>query len=100
MTFNCIISDPANDDLERIADYLGANYGLPTSEQFIQGITARLQYVAQFPRIGRSREELSPGLRSLPYQQYLIFYTIQSSTIEIVRVVSGYQDLTNLFAER
>ena len=99
MKFTCIISEPANLDLEHIADYLGANYGLSISEQFIQGIATRLQYIAQFPNIGRSRDELAPGLRSLPYEQYLIFYRIQASTIEIIRVASGYQDLSKLFEE-
>jgi toxin ParE1/3/4 len=94
---NCIISDPANQDLESIADYLGANYGLAASEKLIQGITARFKYIAQFPRIGRSRAELLPGLRSLHYEQYIIFYRIDEPTIEIVRIASGYQDLQKLF---
>jgi toxin ParE1/3/4 len=67
MSFSFVISNSANRDLEQIADYLGANYGLSRSKQFIDNVTARLTYIAQFPRIGRSREELSPGLRSLPY---------------------------------
>jgi toxin ParE1/3/4 len=96
---NCIISDPANQDMEAIADYLGANYGLTTSEKFIDGITARFRYIAQFPRIGRSRDELFPGLRSLHYEQYVILYQIDGNTIEIVRVASGYQDLKKLFEE-
>ena len=58
MNFNLIISDPANQDLERIADYLGANYGLQRSETFINEINERMKYIASFPYIGRSREEL------------------------------------------
>lgn len=96
---NCIISDPANQDLEAIADYLGANYGLATSEKFIDGITARFRYIAQFSRIGRSRNEIAAGLRSLHYEQYIILYKIEEPTIEIVRVASGYQDLKQLFKE-
>jgi toxin ParE1/3/4 len=97
MSFNLIISDPANQDLERIADYLGTSYGLERSEKFISEITESLKYIAKFPYIGRSREELLPNLRSLPYLHYLIFYQVQAPTIEIVRIASGYQDLTNLF---
>jgi toxin ParE1/3/4 len=96
---NCVISDPANQDIETIADYLAANYSLATSEKFIDGITARFRYIAQFPRIGRSRNELSPGLRSLHYEQYIVLYQIVGETIEIVRVASGYQDLKRLFEE-
>ena len=94
---NCIISDPANQDLETIADYLGENYSLASSEKFITGITTRFKYIAQFPQIGRSRAEFLPNLRSLPYEQYVIFYRIQEPTIEIVRIASGYQNLKKLF---
>jgi toxin ParE1/3/4 len=94
-----VISKPASQDLEDIADYFGRNSGLNKSEQFINEITASMTRIASFPQIGRQRDELSSGLRSLPYKQYLIFYWIQESTIEIVRIVSGYQNLTKLFEE-
>lgn len=97
MNFNLIISDPANQDLESIADYLGANYGLQRSETFISEINERMKYIASFPYIGRSREELLPNSRSLSYSRYLIFYQVNETSIEIIRIVSGYQDLTKLF---
>jgi toxin ParE1/3/4 len=97
MKFNLIISDPANLDLERIADYLGENHGLTRSEKFISEITERMKYIAQFPYIGRSRNELLPNSRSLPYSKYLIFYQVRETTIEIIRIAHGYQDLTKLF---
>ena len=97
MSLTCIISEASNLDLERIADYLGSNYGLANSERFIDGITSRLKHLAQFPRIGRSREEMAKGLRSLPYEKYLILYKVDERSIKVVRVVSGYQDLSMLF---
>jgi plasmid stabilization system protein ParE len=66
------ISGDANRDLETIADYIGANYGLSSSDRFIAGITARLKQLAQFPLMGPSREEIAPGFRSLNYERYLI----------------------------
>ncbi len=62
-------------------------------------IDAVFQRIAQFPQIGRKRDELYPDLRSLPYNQYLIFYRLHQDDIEIFRVVSGYQDLTALFTD-
>ncbi len=79
MDLNLIISDPANQDLERIADYLGENYGLNRSERFISEITERMKYIAQFPYIGRSRDNLLPNSRSLSYLQYLIFYQVNET---------------------
>lgn len=38
-----------------------------------------------------------PGLRSLSLDSYLILYTVSDQCVEILRVVSGYRDLQDLF---
>ncbi|WP_431190053.1 type II toxin-antitoxin system RelE/ParE family toxin, partial [Desulfurivibrio dismutans] len=48
------------------------------------------------PEIGRERNELIPGLRTLPVKKYIIFYRVKSATLEIVRVLSGYRNIANL----
>jgi toxin ParE1/3/4 len=99
MNRNCRITPRASQDIEAIADYLATHSSLASAESFLRGIDATLKRVAQFPQIGRKRDELYPGLRSLPYQQYLIFYRLLDDAIEVFRIVSGYQDVTALFAE-
>jgi plasmid stabilization system protein ParE len=47
--------------------------------------------------IANTRDELLPNSRSLPYSKYLIFYQVRETTIEIIRIAHGYQDLTKLF---
>ncbi len=93
----CRITPLASRDIEAIADYLATQSSLDRAEQFLNGIDSTLQRIAQFPQIGRKRDELYPGLRSLPYEKYLIFYRLLNDDIEVLRVVSGYQDLTALF---
>jgi toxin ParE1/3/4 len=53
--------------------------------------------LAQFPNMGISRDELHPGLRSLPVGKYLIFYTLISDGIAIVRVLHGMMDIEAFF---
>lgn len=55
------ISGDANRDLEAIADYIGANYGLSSSDRFIAGITARLKQLAQFPMMVQVVKKLHQG---------------------------------------
>ncbi len=95
----CRITLRANQDLEAIADYLAAHASFARAEQFLTDMDSVFQRIAQFPQIGRKRDELYPGLRSLPCNQYLIFYRLHQDDIEIFRVVSGYQDLIDLFTE-
>jgi toxin ParE1/3/4 len=49
------------------------------------------------PEIGRMRNELVPGIRSLPIKRYVIFYMVREKNIEIARVLSGYRDLASVF---
>ena len=47
--------------------------------------------------MGRQREELQPGIRSLAFRRYIIFYRRVSCTVEIVRVLHGARDLYEAF---
>ncbi|WP_313954499.1 type II toxin-antitoxin system RelE/ParE family toxin [Aulosira sp. FACHB-615] len=53
--------------------------------------------MAQFPKLGRQRDEILPGIRSLPIDNYLILYMPIGEDVEIFRVISGYRDLSSLF---
>lgn len=60
----------------------------------IDGVCAKL---AVSPALGRSREELAPGLRSFPVGRYVIFYRPAAGGIELARVLHGARDLDLLF---
>ncbi len=44
------------------------------------------------PMLGRSRDDVSPGLRSIPYQSHMIFYRVLPEEVRIVRVLHQRQD--------
>ncbi|HKD56023.1 MAG TPA: type II toxin-antitoxin system RelE/ParE family toxin, partial [Hyphomicrobiaceae bacterium] len=46
------------------------------------------------PLAGRQRPELTPGLRSFPTGDYIVFYLPLADGIEVVRILSGYLDIT------
>ncbi|WP_295620461.1 type II toxin-antitoxin system RelE/ParE family toxin [Chamaesiphon sp. GL140_3_metabinner_50] len=91
-----IISQPAIHDLESISSYF-ADLNIEAGEKFLQGFNKRCQQLASFPNIGRSYDDLQVGLRGLPLEGYVILYRVTEDRIEIVRVVSGRQDLRSLF---
>lgn len=99
MSQRYVIAIQASRDIESVADYLARNSGFDIADRFTRDLTEKFRKLTRFPNIGRRRDELSSGLRSLPFETYLIFYRSTSEEIEIARVVSGYQDLEALFAE-
>jgi toxin ParE1/3/4 len=92
------LSPQATQDLQEINDYLFA--GNPDSaDTLLTLINQKLDTLAQFPSMGRRRDELLPSLRSFPVDDYLIFYRPIAEGIEVVRIVSGYRDLETLFLD-
>ncbi|HLF94068.1 MAG TPA: type II toxin-antitoxin system RelE/ParE family toxin [Planctomycetota bacterium] len=90
------LSARAQADLEEIWVYIGQD-SPAAADRFVERILQTCRTLARTPRIGRPREDLAPGLRSLPYEKYVIFYRIAKSGVEVARVLSGYRDIEVLF---
>jgi len=91
-----LVSDKARSDLLRIYRYLedrsphGAN-------AFVRKIDGSFGNLVRFPFIGRERSRLAPGIRCLVAGLHLIFYTVGSDQITIVRVIDGRMDIDEEF---
>ncbi|MGK7889807.1 MAG: type II toxin-antitoxin system RelE/ParE family toxin [Leptolyngbyaceae cyanobacterium] len=99
MTPQFRLTEPAIQDIEQIADYLAQQSGLKQADQFLMDLDNKCAKILRFPNLGRPRNEILPNLRSLPISNYLILYMPIGQDIEILRVVSGYRDLSALFNE-
>ena len=80
------------DDLAEIWSYI-AEDSPNRADTFIDSIDGKFHELAQSPHIGRSRNELLPGLCSFSVGRYLIFYLIIPDGIEIVRVLHASRDI-------
>jgi toxin ParE1/3/4 len=93
------LTNSAMREIEEITAYLAKNYGFSQSEQFIKKLNSKFSKIVQFPKIGKPRDEILPGSRMLSVDRYLILYTVIGDDVEILRVVSGYRDLSKLFTD-
>ncbi|HEX9324065.1 MAG TPA: type II toxin-antitoxin system RelE/ParE family toxin [Xanthobacteraceae bacterium] len=55
---------------------------------------------AQTAAIGRSRDEVAPGLRSLLVHPYAVFYRTKDDAVEIVRVLHEHRDFATIFSTK
>lgn len=99
MTAQFRLTEPAIQDIEQIADYIARQSGFDRADRFLNKLDAKFFKITQFPNLGRQRDEILPGLRSLPMDDYLILYMVIGQDVEIFRVVSGYRDLPALFTD-
>ena len=95
----CHFTIPASRDIETIIDLMADNRGFDAAERFLKKINQKCKNLATFPKMGRKRDELLKDLRSFPVDDYLILYRPIEEGIEILRVISGYRDLSALFEE-
>jgi toxin ParE1/3/4 len=93
----CHFTVPASRDIENIIDYIADVSSLDAADELLNLINQKCRMLANFPKMGKLREELAKNLRSFPVEDYLIFYCQVENGIEITRVISGYRDLESLF---
>jgi toxin ParE1/3/4 len=91
-----LINILASQDLNEIADYFNQT-NLETGEKFFQAFNRKCQQLITFPNSGKSYTEINPNLRGLSVSGYVIFYRVLDDGIEILRVVSGRRNLSDLF---
>lgn len=84
----------AEDDLYDILTFIAADR-LRASELLARKIEARLETLAEYPRLGRVPRDpdiARRGYRCLVVEDYLVFYKIEKRTVVIHRILHGARD--------
>jgi len=69
------------------------------AESFAELVRSHFERLAKRPRLGRSRPELMPDVRSFGVGRYLIFYLPRKHGIEVVRVLHGSRDIASILED-
>jgi plasmid stabilization system protein ParE len=93
------LSNQAMFDLDDIWSHL-AESSVNAANHVLDQIYEALLKLSRMPQMGHLREDLvDEPLRFWSVYSYLIVYRPETDPIEIVRVVSGHQDLTQLLRQ-
>lgn len=88
-----VVASPRTvDDLAEIWDWVAVD-DLQAADRVLAEIQRALQRISEQPELGRTRPELTQGLRSLPCGRYLIFYRVHDALVEFVRILHGNRDI-------
>lgn len=88
----------ATEDLFALFDWIVDQAGVDIAESYTTRIEGFVDQLVNFPSRGTSRDDLSPGLRSVTYRKRtIIIYRISDSIVEIVRLSHGRRDLPTMF---
>jgi len=92
-------SPQADSDLDSIWYYVASESGsVDIADRLIDTITDRFFLLANYPNIGRSRDDdLRPGVRSFLVGEYVIIYRLRGEDVLILRVLRGSRNIEALF---
>ena len=87
-----VISPAVQQDLRNIYEFGLRTWGRPQSSEHLDLLRAHFIALASQPRVAIERPELAHNMHSLPVKSHVVFYRLQTSQLEIVRVLHGRQD--------
>ena len=86
------LSRKAESDLVDIAQYTVAEFGPEQARKYRDQFRACFRSLLDNPLLGRSAEEIAPGLRRIRQQAHVVFYIPSDAAILIVRVLHHSMD--------
>jgi toxin ParE1/3/4 len=86
----------AGADIGEIWDYI-AEDSMVAADARLDRLDAKLRLLASQALMGRAREQLAAGVRSLPFGRYVIFYLPLHDGIDVVRVLHSARDIEAIF---
>ncbi|WJH42292.1 type II toxin-antitoxin system RelE/ParE family toxin [Aliirhizobium terrae] len=64
------------------------------ASHFVRDLTRKIEWIATTGFQEVLRDNLSPGLKALPYRKRCIYFRTTETTVRIVRVLHGHQNLS------
>jgi toxin ParE1/3/4 len=93
----CVTLRPqAQADILDVWNYI-AEHSVAEADRWIDRLEDCLTLWATQPHMGRVRDELSPGIRSLAFGRYVVFYEPSADGMDVVRVLHGSRDIDEQF---
>ena len=91
------LAPEAQTDIDEIAYYVFVQSGSrEIAERLLESIYSQFALLDIYPRAGRRRNDLRPGIRSLAVGEYVVLYQVEGNDAVIQRVVRGSRDLPAL----
>ena len=82
-------------DLEEIGEFIAQDNPL-RAETFLAQLENHCRSLIQMPNAYPARPGLRPGIRVSVHGKYLIFFKLEGGELQIVRILHGARNLSNL----
>ena len=93
MALRIVRKPRARRDLIEIWNYI-ADDNETAADNTLRRIGSVETMLSNNPYSGRHRPELHPEIRSFPMGNYVVFYSVLPTTLDVVRVLSRFKDVS------
>ncbi len=84
-------------DILELWEFIAAD-SISAADAWVDELDGKLALWATQPMMGRARDELAAGIRSLAFGRYVVFFAPLPEGIDIVRVLHGARDIDHTFS--
>jgi toxin ParE1/3/4 len=74
-------------DLRVIRDYGDDVWGQARSDDFLEALITSIERLDDHPLLGRARDAFLPGLRSIQFRTYIVFYLIKDVSVTVIAIL-------------
>lgn len=79
-------------------EVLRISQNLPTARDFVKRIRDRCARIGDAPHGGRPRDDLEPGLRTVPFEHTaVIAYRVEADRVRVTNIFYGGRDFESLY---
>ena len=95
-----LISEKANQDIERIWLYTCENWSIEQADRYYNLILDEIEFIVENFESGKSVDYIKKGYRASLVKSYIIFYKkSKSNVVEIIRVLHQGMDIEHRIDE-
>ena len=91
---------PVSRDLDRVFRDVCENNGVDVASAQLNRIESVFHRLSAFPRLGRDRSDLRPGLRTFSVKPWQVIYRLNGEDVVILRILDGRMNLAAQFGKK
>ena len=100
MTRRLVLTRRAKAQVNSLYEYIAREASLEIADRYIDALLDRLAGLTDYPHRGTSRDDLRPGLRTVPFRRRLtIAYAVKHQEVRIIAIARAGQDMKGLLGE-
>jgi len=99
MPYRIVVAPEARDQLDSLHGYIAAAAGVEAATRFVDGLLDHIATLRDFPKRGTPRDDLRPGLRTIPWRRRAtIAFVVEERDVVVIGVFYGGRDFEALLA--